>query len=411
MNAIEKSVRYFWLLLLIYIGSSQILKAQDTAHVLLINHNQVDVCGSVSDRDYIISINIGEVKPTDSLFGFDFYIRYNPAKFNARAGLTINTLSQFFDNDNDVHIFRSSSDSGLIEGHYGTFSSYPAYGNKPLIAFTGRFLGSCPDTGYFRLDTLTFTSEFKKIVDVSGKFVLVKAEVLDKPNRSIAVSFETIDFKNDTVIFNKVDSVGTVKAGIIVRNNLNLENIVFELITDNSDYFKIEEIKSISDNIQIDSLSKVANGYLIYTSVTGEIGIEEIFEIKIKEIKRKGEVKELKLTPIKVNDCACIKNLIEDKTNLKGNLEDTTGTGITEFENKTIYGYYNEIKDKFIIESDKEIEEILIYNILGNLIKKINISVIDRNAEIAAEGLTRGVYLVTVRNIKDEIKNIVMIKN
>ncbi len=103
------------------------------------------------------------------------------------------------------------------------------------------------------------------------------------------------------------------------------------------------------------------------------------------------------LVPVKNSDV-----IAENITKLLKNPEERTRLG----ENA-----YNEIKDKFIIESDKEIEEILIYNILGNLIKKINISVIDRNAEIAAEGLTRGVYLVTVRNIKDEIKNIVMIKN
>lgn len=395
-------VRCFWLLLLIYIGSNQMLKAQDTAQVVLTNHYPIDICGIASDRDYTISINIGEVKPSDSLFGFTFIISYNPSKFNFRSGLYMNTLSQFF----EIKVF-NSRDTGLIIGNVGTYENIPSSGNKALIAITGRFLGICPDTGIFRLVQLDFTSEFKKIVNDSDKYVVVQGEVQDKPNRSITASFES-----DTVIFNEIDSIAIVTAKLNVENNTRLNNIEFELVSDDDENFRIEEIKSITEKLQIDSTSPIEKGLRVYTTTLDDIGDESVFEIKLKEIKRAGviNIKELKLTPIKVNDCSCIKELIEGKTNLKGNIEKDT-LGITEFENKAINGYYNEIEDKFIIETETELKEILIYNMSGNLIKKINVSVIDRKAEISADMLGMGVYMVTVRNIKDEIKNIVMIKN
>ncbi len=396
-------IRCFWLLLLIYIGSNQMLKAQDTAHVVLKNHYPVDVCGSSSEKECTISISIGEVKPEDDFYGFNFEARYNREKFIFNEPLYINTLAQFFDNDKRNVAFL---DSGLIRGFGGTYSGTSVYGNMPLIAFKGRFIGQCPDTSYIRLEWIEFTREFKKVVDYSNKYVIVNAEVADKPGRSITAGFE-----NDTVIFDKADSTGVAVAKINVTNNTRLNNIEFELVTDDTVNFRIEkeDVKSITEKLKIDSLTDIENGYRIYTTIFDDIGNDSVFEIKIKELKRNGEIKELKLTPIKVNDCTCIKNLIEDKTNLKGNKEDTLG--ITEFENKAINGYYNEIKDKFIIETDTEIKEIVIYNILGNLIKKINISVIDKNAEIAADGLTSGVYLVTVRNMREEINKIVMIKN
>ncbi|TAL69533.1 MAG: T9SS type A sorting domain-containing protein [Bacteroidetes bacterium] len=399
------------MLLLIIIGSNRMLKAQDTAHVLLKSHNTVDVCESVSDRDYTISIDIGDVKPTDSLFGFDFFVRYNPTKVNVSGvGLTVNTLSQFFDNDNDTHIFRSSSDSGLIEGHYGTFSSYPAYGsNMPLIAFTGKFLGNCPDTSYFRLESLTFTLEFKKIMDVSGKYVVVKAEIADKPNRSI-----TAGFVNDTVMFGEEDSIGIATAKINVTNNKQLENIEFEIVTNDSVDFRIEDVSSMSGKLLIDNKLKIANGYKIYTTALEDFGDDTIFAIKIKELKRTKNVKigELILRPVKVNDCACVVDLNEGITYIKGNIEkDTTSTGYDEIENKSIIGYYNEKNDKIIIESEQEIKEVQIFDMLGNLIKKINFRGIDRIAEIEADGMNSGLYLLTVRNINSEIKKFVMIKN
>ncbi|MBI5325422.1 MAG: T9SS type A sorting domain-containing protein [Ignavibacteriae bacterium] len=404
MLNVEKKIIGFWLLLLIIIGSNQMLKAQDTAHVLLISDSKIDVCGNIYDKEIVVYISIGEVKPSDGFYGFDFEVSYNRSKFIFNEGLYMSTLASFFDEDKRSVEFW---ESGLIKGYGVTSSSYSIYGDMPLIAFKGRYLGNCPDTSYLRLKSLNFTEEYTKVFDSTEKYLLVKTEILDKPNRSISAGFST-----DTIMFNEADSIGIATAKINVTNNLRLENIEFEIVTDSAENFRIDTVTSVNSKLNIDSTFKTGNTLIIYTTVFDELADDSIFAIKIKDLKRNGEIKELKLTPLKVNDCACIKKLAEGKIIAKGNKpKDTTNTGNIEIENKIINGYYSEIKDKIIIESESEIREVIIYNMLGNLIKNIIVSDINKNAEIEANGLPAGIYLVAVRDKKNEIKKIVMIKN
>ena len=383
------------------------LKAQDTAHVLLKNYETIDVCGSSDDKECTISIGIGEVKPEDEFYGFTFEASYNREKFIFNQPLYINTLAQFFDDDKRNIQFL---DSGLIRGFAGTFSSTSVYGNMPLIAFKGRYIGQCPDTSSVRLNWLELTDEFKRVVDDKNKFVLVKTEILDKPNRSI-----TAGFSADTVLFGEADSIGIASAILNVTNNTNLENIVLDVVTDDSENFRIiDTVNIISDKIFIDSTVKIGNVLRIFITTLDDLGIDTVFTVKIKELKRnkEGLIKELKIKPIMTNECACIVKLEEGNAIIKGNLQkDTTGTVYYEIENKSINSYYDEINDRIVIKSDKEIKEIRIFDMIGNLIKKISVSEIDKYAEIEADGMNTGIYLVSVKNINNEIKNIVMIKN
>jgi hypothetical protein len=402
VKCIGKVVKYMWLLLILVISSNPYLKSQDTAQAVLTSYDLIDVCGSSQEKVYTISIGIGEVKPSDSLFGFNFWVHYNPQKFTFSSGLYTGTLAEFF--DNKAVLVR---DSGVISGYAGSFS-INASGNLPLIAFTGRFIGVCPDSDYFRLDTITFTDGFKKNVNVSGKYVLVKAEVLDKPERSMTASFD-----KDTIEFNKADSTGEVIAKFAVNDTMRLENADFELTIDDTVNFRIDSIEALTDKIQIDSIKAIDKGFLIKTTILNNINNENLFRIKLKELVQNGGIKGLKIKPVKVNDCACIIRLIEADANIKGTEKhDTTGLKTDEEENyKSLNGYFDYGNNRFIINSNKKIKEIIMYNLIGNIVRTVQDPGNSDKIGIDAAGLTDGVYILISIDIEKELNKIVMIKN
>lgn len=132
-----------------------------------------------NERRWLLAVNLGKVLPSDSLVSFDITIGYDRTKLRPTDVLKEGTLSagmayEPFLNTvvpNEMRI----AGGNIIK---------TVYGDVPLVAVAGDFLGSCTD-----VDTLgypwpsTFNSEFKRKFSVVRRDS-VKATALAKANKT-----------------------------------------------------------------------------------------------------------------------------------------------------------------------------------------------------------------------------------
>jgi hypothetical protein len=142
---------------LIIIVSPRAFKAQNDINLKIENSEQINLCGADRDKRVIITLYIGKILQSDSLFGFNGQLNYNPEKIQFHTALPINTLAEFFEynradfNQKGKIIFTASQ----------WMSNIPISGDRPLFAFLGNYIGTCPDTSWVNLDFIEFTDEHK----------------------------------------------------------------------------------------------------------------------------------------------------------------------------------------------------------------------------------------------------------
>ncbi|MGA2297885.1 MAG: cohesin domain-containing protein, partial [FCB group bacterium] len=376
------------------------IKAQGKTPAILKIYDSLDVCGGNDTKQCTVSLSIGQVTSADSLYGFDFKITYNPNKFQFNTGLTINTLSQFFENYEMTFPI-----PGVIMCSAANFGVQMVTGNYPLAAFSGKYKADCPDTSYIKLAYLDFTEEFKKPVDISNVFLKVEAKAL------AATKSLTTGFNIDTLKDFGNDSIAEVDGTILTKDWINIDSVEIEITTKNIGQHEIIEIKPFSDSITIDSLSNNNNVIRIKVRVLKDLLNDSVLVFKIKELVKTDSIDEILIKPIKVNECGCIKNLIGSNLIIKGTKADTTHENINDNQMKetSLTGFYDYINEEFIIKDERNIiDNIKIFDLQSNLIymKKIENN-IDLN--ISAKYFSQGIYFAIIKCINGENKKIVLI--
>lgn len=378
---------------------SQTAKA-DTVDVVLSQVGTIDVCGEKSDKDIIILISVGRVLQSDSLFGFNFEIKYDSVKFKFHSPVYLNTLAEFFD-IKDVNFGKK----GLVRGYasVGLFGSQVS-GNRSLIGIYGDYIDKCPGSSVISLNYIEFTDEFKKVI---RDYVPANVEAIevDKPNR-----FLKTDFELDSIVGLEKDTLINLKIKVKPGTQIRLDTANFEIVTDNYDLISFEGF-DLSDGLDLIALENSDSSTLKIKTLFKNLN-EQYININVRVRKNKSDSSLIKVKPLNTNYCSCVTRFYGDSILIKSKEKIDTSTVVCENENtkKTLINYYDYISDSFILDLNDYLDGILkIYDISGSLIleKQINWS---KKISIDGKYLNKGFYLATIKTDL-KINNIILIKN
>lgn len=378
---------------------SQTAKA-DTVDVVLSQVGTIDVCGEKSDKDIIILISVGRVLQSDSLFGFNFEIKYDSVKFKFHSPVYLNTLAEFFD-IKDVNFGKK----GLVRGYasVGLFGSQVS-GNRSLIGIYGDYIDKCPGSSVISLNYIEFTDEFKKVI---RDYVPANVEAIevDKPNR-----FLRTDFELDSIVGLEKDTLINLKIKVKPGTQIRLDTANFEIVTDNYDLISFEGF-DLSDGLDLIALENSDSSTLKIKTLFKNLN-EQYININVRVRKNKSDSSLIKVKPLNTNYCSCVTRFYGDSILIKSKEKIDTSTVVCENENtkKTLINYYDYISDSFILDLNDYLDGILkIYDISGSLIleKQINWS---KKISIDGKYLNKGFYLATIKTDL-KINNIILIKN
>jgi hypothetical protein len=371
-------IAVIWLLLF---GGSQLM-ASDGDTAFLRNTRKIDVCDDAK-KSVIITLDIGEISRSDSLYGYNFRVDFDSEKIDFHTFLDLNTLSEKFQYKG-ANFFNSE---GYMEGYAVNLTGGPVSGDKPLFGLFGNFIGDCPETTSVTINYLDFTDEFNKSYTVYMDAEVI-ATVEDKADR-----FLSVEFDNDTIqSFN--DDLET-EALLLMQSNpgLRLEYAEIELSVRNTDLFEVNNVESASENVILSDI-EYENGIVKFRAFTIEDILDETALIaSIKQLEKSDEIAEIYCTINRVNECSCITRLHNDQAILKGIPKDTS-TSVFDTSDDDLKCYYDISNDNFVIDSDSEnILNYEIYDINGHLlVHKSNINA--KKEIIEATFFSAGCYII-----------------
>ncbi len=298
-------------------------------------------------------MDIGEITKADSLFGFDFGLKFDSSKVKLTSLITQNTLSEFFDTKGSSVY----SEDSLFSGHAGNINVAlpPSSGKLPLVAILGEWKTDCPDSTQIWIEYIDFTEEFQKHVLV-GDALTIASKVKDKADRKIGLSFE----KDSMSLINKDSDECLLRINTIDKARLT--------------NFKIDLINGVNYIIDCTAENDNANGFDIAASEqfgdTLRLKINSVLdknygEIKLKFAKKMQDTANyaIKAIAYDVNECACITRFESDTILVLSNKKPDDTSSIIE-EDYAKFAYENSTKN-MILESEYGINNISLYNVNG----------------------------------------------
>jgi hypothetical protein len=344
-------IAFLWLMLL---GISQQAKAADTIRAKVNSYQIVDACGKKTDQ-VLLAIDLGKIVKSDSLFACNFQLSYDSTKLKMHSGLYINTLAEFFDFQ-QVGFLRSGKIIGVVAAN---FSSPQVTGDLPLIAFLGDYLTSCRDSAEVKIDYLEFTDEFKRPVSYQSGYVIAE------PNKASNLYVKVYP-KIDTSKI-ELDSSG-IDIAIFCEHKPDtaVSTLEFYFKIENSKKFKIISSYVLNSEIcEIESNKFTDDSLWVKMIVKGKIDGKPLLNIKIIENFRDSIITSFKVVTTKVDECACATKKIPGF----GFLTTEVNKDTTDVDNQVLSqitsGSYNQMTDEFMIRTEKSIQRIEIYSILG----------------------------------------------
>ena len=365
----------------------------------------VDICGSDYDKTAILLFDIGEIEQSDSLFGYDFALRYNPDKIRFSTAIWTNTLSENITGEFSKRMsFGSGENRNIIEGYAVvlSISQPPLSGDKPLFGIAGRFQGDCPDTSHIYLEYIEFTDEFKPAVAQSASFT-VKAVAKDEPER-----YFRPELPEDTLKFEE-DSIMEVDVMFDYGSDTRANELVFEIKIADEDEFIIKSLHPIDQNFVITNEEEVEGGYRVKAGIEGNIKKKNVLKAEIKQIKNDDVLSNLTVDVIDTDECSCVTREGSSTLTLRGYRTEDTTSVIQQRENpNTVSGYYDERNTQFVFESAELMKRLLIFDIKGNLTDDVNLS-FEKETAIDAARYSNGIYFAIVETESGNNK-IILIK-
>lgn len=379
-------------------GGSQDLKSENISAFIENRYGLVDACKNLQGREVLVMISIGNVQKKDSLFGFDFEIKYDPGKIRFTNYITMNTLAEFLQIKD---MFIRSEDS-VVSGFATNLNPFlpPVEGDRPLAGVYGQFLSECPDSSEISINSLEFTEEFKnKVNSFSG--LKIYSKILDKPDRLISAEFNI-----DSLKFNK-DSIAFVELNTIANSNSRIQTLQFEFDIEKYQIYKIVEAESLTDSIEIVDKEFTESKFRVNILNKNSKLPERLLKLKVERKHHDSLACLIKLSNIKVDDCACISQFKTDSLTAIDLYRDTNVNVIDDKAEIDIR--FETYSNRIVLRSnEKIIDNLKIYDLMGRIIieESINNSYYEKNIE----ALLGGTYIVVVEQ-NGKRKNKILIKN
>jgi hypothetical protein len=362
-------------------GEKLIAKYQPRIDVL----KDVDVCDSTAKTRLIFVVNIGEIKKSDSLFGFDLEIKYNPEKLKIMNFLTGNTLSEFFEEKG----FSLGLEGNLISGYATTFNFnlVPPSGDSILVAFSAEWLGNCQDTSYLELTELNFTEEFKKDLDTNLGGGIIKAYPFDKPARygSLSVGTKDIKLKDNENNFDLFYNVA-------LPTYYNTESIILEF--NSKELIEIYGASTTNENVEVMGTDENKVTLRLYNRV-------KEFVLKLNcNYAVKDTISDYKFFTNKIiySDCSCILGISSDTVNIS---KDSTFVSVADYNMNEVTFNNNVIS---INNTEMQIDKVVLFDVLGRIIQE-EATANETEIKIFTEEIQTSIFFVGIyKGKKYEIK-------
>lgn len=374
----------FGLLIIIIFGS---LQAQNKEKIkpTLESVNKIDQCDNENEREVTVLLKIGSIARADSLFGYNFQIKYDPSKIKFQYVSTIGTLSEFFEIKQFTILEADSAIYGTA-GHLNPFLQ-PVEGDLPLLAFLGIWKGQCGDTTKVELSYLEYTEEFQKEND-EFQNASIWSEIANKPDRLLDAKFMV-----DEIIF---DKNGTKDVMLLLSSNNNFSKKVKMGLKNSKDSFKTINVSTLSKNIIVQTNYDDNITYIEAETTKGYF--DDTLMITIKNNSAIGKIDDqLVIFDVNADECDCIRYYSTNSLKIISDIPDTT-TIISE-ENDQIIVNYDENCECFIIETNNDYQkDIKIYDLQGRMM--LNTQNDNKIIQIEADKILRGYYIIEI-NSKD----------
>ncbi|MDP2363993.1 MAG: hypothetical protein Q8M94_09520, partial [Ignavibacteria bacterium] len=349
----------FLLFLPLFSGGRTELKAKQDIVAKLTNINKIDVCGNKTSKEILLVLDIGKVYYSDSLFAFNFELKYDTSKVKITSALYLNTLAEFFD-DKIV-----SFPKGMVRGAvYVCGTCQQVAGERPLIAFGGEYLDNCEDTSIVDISYIEFTDEFQKNI-IEYKSAIVIGEVEDKADRFLKIALNSNKFENL-----EKDSTVDVKIKLQYNISAKLKSANIKLFFDKKSIFDVTEITSINKNVIIDSIIRSDSDILIKTRIMDTVQNKDILKVTVVQKENQTDSVNIKIDIEDINDCSCITRINESAVFISGKWKqnDTASVVIEKNNFERSYSYYE--NNEFVIINGQElIRSIKVYDLSGSLVR------------------------------------------
>lgn len=355
--------------------------SQNEAKILVKKH--IDLC-KLDDNRFVFAVNIGEIKTTDSLFGFDIEITYDSNKIKIINVLTGNTLSEIFDEKD----FSFAFEGNKIKGYVTTMQMNikPPSGNKDLIAFYADWIGDtkCEDSSLISITRLEFTDEFKLTIDnfIPG-YVYTKLIPNNESKFTISTDSKIYTLKSGETQLN-VSYYGSL------TNNHKVENIIMKFVDDK--VLKIQEVDVRSKDVKLESFgSDYIKLNLINQPNTFDINVT--YDYVLNDTVSNYIYKS---SEIRLNKCNCIGQ-IDDNISFIIN-KDSVFSSISNVDEFLKY----DCRTNTITITNNKIKKIKFVDILGRELENIEIQ---GNKNIDLNNMSANMIFAIIEiNNKYEIK-------
>lgn len=413
MKYIISTTMMIWLL---HLCSSQVMVANNTiVPKLVLNKTEIDYCSeSTTAKEFVISLDIGNILPEDSLFSVNIAFAYNREKVIIDMPLLTGTLSEQFKTT-----CTAVWDEYDYTYNYYNFQAYniynPVYGNRPLVSFKGRFLtADTIDETDFSIAVIEFAEEFQReYVTGNEDTVRLYARPVKKENRTITINADV-----DTLVFD-----GNInKDTLLVNYNLNVAQLKhfesFDLEIGINDFLEDFEILDVelNNNFEWEIIEREKNKLLLKVNKKENIDnlVNEFCKLSIRNLNVNNEddtIRTYLYTDINnINDASCsmlakldtvtiISNKLDKQTDIDDGEEEEDDDSI--INNKNIKFEYNYINHNLLINIC-DLSEIYIYDVFGRqmqIVPKIS----NQFIEVNLSNLCSGIYFVELKKLDNII--------
>lgn len=263
---------------------------------------KIDVCGNENQKEFVLVMDIGKVNSQDSLFGFNFEINYEPEKVTITDLLYINTLSEYL-SDKQMTV---DSIKGKVRGYAITMGFTPVYGQKPLIAFLGKWRRLCPDSTSFSVSYIEFTDEFKGVVE-NYKPATLYGEIVSKPERIFSTQFAVDSIVNEQNF--------SFDINLKIPANSRLKNFELDL-SRNDENITLDSVYSVTNGVEVLLLETAENGYKIHCNVINDDGSNQVLKV-FGKIDGTDVLDTLRIRPVFDEECKCVVGSSTDEVLIK----------------------------------------------------------------------------------------------
>jgi hypothetical protein len=389
-------------------GGSHMLNAQvfpkDT--VLLYSSYKIDLCDYESeDNPYQgrvqLVLDLWSVSVLDSLFGYDFELKYDNETIALNTPLFLNTLTEYM----EERAISFMQDTGLAIGYGLSMSIYnPVVGSRPLVAMRGDYIGECPDTTEVKLNYIEFTDEFTR--NING---YRNAKVISYIDYSEDRYFNFVPSKNwsdgDRI---DIDSVGydvfALDVNTIPEHNVNDFEVTIKKPTGN---FYIDTIWVVSEKVVINSREETDDTIVMNFTAFDNLLDEELFMVYVRNYENQDAEEKIMVDVEILDNCSCVSNVQGIEIPLKSNFVDEN-TSVTDAKYGIIHNY-NQSTEILTVESENNVfTEVNVYNIQGQLLETMDVN--SSFLSLTTGKMTNGLYVYQLITANNKVKNIFIIK-